>query len=59
MKKTLCLLATLALLVACSSPVKLNEVPVEDKSGTQVAAAAAAQLPQPLPTAAARASAQP
>jgi cyclase len=41
MKKNLCLLATLALLVACSSPVKLNEVPVEDKAGTQVAAPAA------------------
>ena len=48
MKKTLCLLATLALLVACSSPVKLNEVPVEDKAGTQVAAAAAA-APAPAP----------
>jgi acetyl-CoA carboxylase biotin carboxyl carrier protein len=46
MKKTLCLLATLALLVACSSPVKLNEVPVEDKAGTQVAAPAA---PAPVP----------
>jgi len=44
MKKTLCLLATLALLVACSSPVKLNEVPVEDKAGTQVTA-----LPAPPP----------
>ena len=48
MKKPLCLLATLALLVACSSPVKLNEVPVEDKAGTQVAAAAAA-APAPAP----------
>ena len=48
MKKTLCLLATLALLVACSSPVKLNEVPVEDKAGSQVAAAAAA-APAPAP----------
>jgi acetyl-CoA carboxylase biotin carboxyl carrier protein len=48
MKKTLCLLATLALLVACSSPVKLNEVPVEDKAGSQVAAAAAAS-PAPAP----------
>ena len=47
MKKTLCLLATLALLVACSSPVKLNEVPVEDKAGTQVAAPAAAPAPAP------------
>jgi peptidoglycan-associated lipoprotein len=47
MKKNLCLLATLALLVACSSPVKLNEVPVEDKSGTQVTAPAAApEAPQ-------------
>ena len=48
MKKPLCLLATLALLVACSSPVKLNEVPVEDKAGSQVAAAAAA-APAPAP----------
>ena len=47
MKKTLCLFATWALLVACSSPVKLNEVPVEDKSGTQVAAPAAAPAPAP------------
>ena len=56
MKKTLCLLATLALLVACSSPVKLNEVPVEDKAGTQVAAAAAAPTPAPLPARSAVAS---
>ena len=56
MKKTLCLLATLALLVACSSPVKLNEVPVEDKAGTQVAAAAAAPTPAPPPARSAVAS---
>ena len=57
MKKTLCLLATLALLVACSSPVKLNEVPVEDKAGTQVAAAAAtAPAPAPPPARSAVAS---
>ena len=52
MKKPLCLLATLALLVACSSPVKLNEVPVEDKAGTQVAAPAAAPAPAPAPSSA-------
>ena len=46
MKKNLFLLAVLSLLVACSSPVKLNEVPVEDKAGTQVAAPAA---PAPAP----------
>ena len=46
MKKSLFLLAVLSLLVACSSPVKLNEVPVEDKAGTQVAAPAA---PAPAP----------
>ena len=57
MKKTLCLLATLALLVACSSPVKLNEVPVEDKAGSQVAApAAAAPAPAPPPARSAVAS---
>jgi peptidoglycan-associated lipoprotein len=56
MKKTLCLLATLALLVACSSPVKLNEVPVEDKAGTQVAAPAAAPAPTPPPARSAVAS---
>lgn len=38
MNKTLLTLALAALLVACSSPVKLNEVPVEDKAATQVAA---------------------
>jgi len=60
MKKTLCLLATLALLVACSSPVKLNEVPVEDKSGTQVAAAAApAPAPPPARSAVASVDARP
>jgi len=48
MKKNLCLLAALALLVACSSPVKLNEVPVEDKAGTQVAAPVA-PAPEPQP----------
>ena len=46
MKKNLFLLAVLSLLVACSSPVKLNEVPVEDKAGTQVTAPAA---PAPAP----------
>ena len=57
MKKTLCLLVTLALLVACSSPVKLNEVPVEDKAGSQVAApAAAAPAPAPPPARSAVAS---
>lgn len=48
MKKNLCLIAILALLVACSSPVKLNEVPVEDKAGTQVTAPVA---PPPAPEA--------
>ena len=59
MKKTLCLLATLALLVACSSPVKLNEVPVEDKAGTQVAAPAAAPTPPPARSAVASVDARP
>jgi peptidoglycan-associated lipoprotein len=60
MKKTLCLLATLALLVACSSPVKLNEVPVEDKAGTQVAAPVAlAPAPPPARSAVATVDARP
>ena len=56
MKKNLFLLAVLSLLVACSSPVKLNEVPVEDKAGTQVAAPAAAPAPAPPPVRSAVAS---
>ena len=56
MKKNLFLLAVLSLLVACSSPVKLNEVPVEDKAGTQVAAPAAAPAPAPPPARSAVAS---
>jgi peptidoglycan-associated lipoprotein len=60
MKKTLCLLAILALLVACSSPVKLNEVPVEDKAGTQVAAPVAlAPAPPPARSAVATVDARP
>ena len=39
-KRSLCILALTAALAACSSGVKLNEVPVEDKNASAAAAAA-------------------
>ena len=41
MKKSVWMLAVAALLGACSSPVKLDNVPVEDKSGAAVTTAPA------------------
>ncbi len=52
MLKQLGAMALVAMLAACGSSVKLDEVKVEDKTGTAVAAQAQAQaLPQPVPAA--------
>jgi len=58
MNKILSSLALLLLLAACASGVKLNEVPVEDKSGSKVSVAPDPVMPAPV-TAAAPTSSNP
>ncbi|NDF05262.1 MAG: peptidoglycan-associated lipoprotein Pal [Betaproteobacteria bacterium] len=48
MKKLLLSLGVILLLSACASGVKLNEVPVEDKSGSKVSVAPAPVMPAPV-----------
>jgi peptidoglycan-associated lipoprotein len=58
MNKILSSLALVLLLAACASGVKLNEVPVEDKSGSKVSVAPDPVMPAPV-TAAASSSSNP
>ena len=53
-KRSLWILATAAILTACSSGVKLNDVPVEDKNASAASSTAADTnaAPSPVPTAA-------
>ena len=48
MKKNLLSLVLVMLLAACASGVKLNEVPVEDKSGAKVSVAPDPVMPTPV-----------
>ena len=59
MNKTFITLALAALLASCSSPVKLNEVPVEDKTGTALSAPPAAAPTPPARSAVAGIDARP
>ncbi|NBX53618.1 MAG: peptidoglycan-associated lipoprotein Pal [Betaproteobacteria bacterium] len=59
MNKTLITLTLAALLAACSSPVKLNEVPVEEKAGVALAAPSEQAPPPPARSAVAGIDARP
>ena len=51
-KRSLWILATAAFLTACSSGVKLNDIPVEDKNASAASSTAADTnaAPSPVPT---------